>query len=187
MINGRNNAFVLINDAQTPALNMFFSYYTKLGNGMFWVTLLAYALGEKKSKLLYLLIPAIIISVSLTFFLKMVVFPEAFRPAKLASPGFPVRLAEGVKTVYDYSFPSGHAVQSFCMLLLLVFIVNRNWCIIIFPLMAWLVCYSRVYLAKHFVNDVLAGMITGIFSAVLSVILYKYFLRKQHHKTTITT
>jgi membrane-associated phospholipid phosphatase len=41
-----------------------------------------------------------------------------------------------------------------------------------------LVAYSRVYLAQHFVTDVLAGVCVGIISGLASILLYKEYLKR---------
>jgi membrane-associated phospholipid phosphatase len=54
----------------------------------------------------------------------------------------------------------------------------------VFPIIAFLVGYSRVYLAQHFLTDVLAGMIVGIISTWLSLWIYDRF-RKRKKETRI--
>jgi undecaprenyl-diphosphatase len=52
---------------------------------------------------------------------------------------------------------------------------NKKLWSVILPLLALLTGYSRVYLGQHFPSDVLAGMCTGILSAILSLMIYRTF------------
>jgi membrane-associated phospholipid phosphatase len=56
-------------------------------------------------------------------------------------------------------------------LLLAEVIRKRSWCFIL-PIVAMLVGYSRVYLAQHFVTDVMAGMTIGMISSYLAMLIY---------------
>lgn len=60
------------------------------------------------------------------------------------------------------SFPSGHSVTAFA----LAFVLARSYPRYAVPLygLAVLVALSRVYLAKHFPSDVVAGAVVGILS-----------------------
>lgn len=83
------------------------------------------------------------------------------------------------------SFPSGHsqgAFSFFCFLSLLLPPKYRVYGFVLF-LSALLVCYSRIYLAAHFFEDVYAGSILGtVLTTLIFSILDKYkglFLKKK--------
>ena len=80
---------------------------------------------------------------------------------------------------YSNSFPSGHTSTAFTFALLLAFLVRRRFAIYVFPLLAFLVGYSRVYLAQHFVTDVVAGTIIGIISSYLALVIYDAWRKKK--------
>jgi membrane-associated phospholipid phosphatase len=66
--------------------------------------------------------------------------------------------------LHDRSFPSGHSEGAFsflCFLALLLPARYRKWGILLF-LFALSVCYSRLYLAAHFFEDVYVGSIVGV-------------------------
>jgi membrane-associated phospholipid phosphatase len=63
-------------------------------------------------------------------------------------------------------------------------IVRKNIWVYIFPLIAFFVGYSRVYLAQHFVTDVLAGIFVGIVSAYLALLVHEQFRKRKQKLET---
>ena len=81
-----------------------------------------------------------------------------------------------------HSFPSGHATTAFAMALIMAYIINRKAWSVILPLLALIAGYSRVYLAQHFPTDIFAGMCIGIVSSILSLLIYRKFIRYTNKK-----
>ncbi len=77
-----------------------------------------------------------------------------------------------------HSFPSGHTSTAFTMALLLSSVMKKKIWAFVLPVIAFFVGYSRVYLAQHFATDVCAGMVIGIVSAYLSLLIYDAWRRK---------
>ena len=79
----------------------------------------------------------------------------------------------------DSSFPSGHscAAASGSLGLFLSFKDKKHiWPILIYPL---LMACSRIYLCVHYPSDVVAGLIVGCFSAIISnLIINKIYTKK---------
>lgn len=174
---GRQHSFLVINGFNSPRSDYFFTYFTYLGDGIIWVPLFLYVLLYKKTFFIPVL-ASLLICTLLTHFLKRVIYAEELRPLRaLHDLARAVPLMNG-KDAYINSFPSGHTSTAFTLALLLALIINKKWAAIFFPLIAFFVGYSRVYLAQHFVTDVLAGMIIGIFSSYLSILIYLYFKKK---------
>jgi len=146
-----------------------------LGDGIIWVPLFAYVLLFKRDYFVTVL-AALIICTILTHLLKRVVYPNEFRPIVVLSDK--VRVIPGYYMNREHSFPSGHTSTAFTLALLLAAIVKKNFWVYFFPVIALLVGYSRVYLAQHFVTDVLAGMFIGIVSAYLSLLIYQQFRKR---------
>lgn len=78
----------------------------------------------------------------------------------------------GVTLYNTNSFPSGHTTSAFAMATVIALFVNNKGINLLALFLAALVGYSRVYLAQHFLSDVLAGAFTGILFGMLSY----YFL-----------
>lgn len=81
-----------------------------------------------------------------------------------------------------YSFVSNHAanIAGFAMITSLFF--KRKWYTALSFLLAIAVCYSRVYLGRHFLGDVICGFIYGIIVAwivyVIAVAIIGFLRRR---------
>jgi membrane-associated phospholipid phosphatase len=69
-----------------------------------------------------------------------------------------------------HSFPSGHAARA-SMLGLFSIVLGPVWLAIFMVVWAILVCLSRVMTGMHYLSDILAGMLLGLFSGSLLLIL----------------
>lgn len=176
---GKNDSFLIINKYNSSYFDYFFQYYTYLGDGIIWVPLFVYTLLFKKEFFVAILASLIICTI-LTHFLKRVVFPDELRPIGVLMDK--VHVIKNFKVHRMHSFPSGHTSTAFTLALLLAYIVHKNFWTFFFPTVAFFVGYSRVYLAQHFVTDVFAGMLVGIISAYLSLLVYQYFIKRKKEK-----
>lgn len=175
---GKTHSFVLINGTYNPQLDYFFQYVTLLGDGLIYIPVLLYCLVKNRSFFLPVIL-VIIICTLLTHLLKRVVFPDALRPISLEVEKVVIHKIEGVPLHRLHSFPSGHTSTAFSLALLLVTVMRRKIWAFVLPLIAFLVGYSRVYLAQHFVTDVFAGMLVGIVSTFLTLWIYRAIVNKR--------
>ena len=82
----------------------------------------------------------------------------------------------GLPMESDYSFPSGHttaAVEIAMVLCMCHVSCRRKGVAWIFPVGAFLVACSRIYLMVHYATDVIAAIIVGVVSGILG-----YFIAK---------
>jgi membrane-associated phospholipid phosphatase len=180
IIYGKTNSFLVVNKLNGPYFDYVFKYYTYLGDGLIWVPIFLYTIFYKKDFLIAI-IASVIICTILTHFLKRVVFPNELRPIGVLANK--IRTIPGLYINRANSFPSGHTSTAFTLALLLAYVGRRFWFAIVFPLIAFFVGYSRVYLAQHFVTDVLAGILIGIVSAYLSLLVYNHYYLKRKLQT----
>ncbi|HTM90924.1 MAG TPA: phosphatase PAP2 family protein [Flavisolibacter sp.] len=173
---GKVNSFLVINKYNSPQFDYVFKSWTYLGDGIIWVPLFLYVLFFKRDYFVAVL-AALMICTVLTHLLKRVIYPEEFRPIVVL--GEKVRVIQGYYMNRQHSFPSGHTSTAFTLALLLVTIVKKNFWVYFFPVIAFFVGYSRVYLAQHFVTDVFAGMLVGIVSSYLSLLIYEWFRKRK--------
>lgn len=77
-----------------------------------------------------------------------------------------------------YGFPSGHACNTFCFALITSWLSRRRWWTVAILTWSLAISYSRIYLAMHYLGDVLAGLLFGAVAASLAVCLLKFIFRK---------
>ena len=180
-INGKDQSFLMINGRYSTKADYFFNYVTFLGDGLIWVPIFLYVLIFKRDFFLAVL-AALIICTVLTHFGKRVIFAEEPRPLRLLEDmARAVPLMKG-RDSYVNSFPSGHTSTAFTFALLLPYLVRRKFAVFVFPLIAFLVGYSRVYLAQHFATDVVAGIVVGIVSSYLALVIHDRYQKKKKQK-----
>jgi undecaprenyl-diphosphatase len=76
-----------------------------------------------------------------------------------------------IKNPVDFSFPSGHALNSFASAVT-IFIFHKK--LGIFALiLATFIAFSRLYLFFHYPTDILAGIVLGVLISLFSVWLVK--------------
>ena len=168
----RQTAFFWVNGHHTPVLDQFFRPLTNVGDGLFYV-LVCLALLWVRFRWALVGLVCFAVTSLVADALKYFVFTGHPRPAPYfaAHAGYPaLHIVAGVVMGTLKSFPSGHSTSAFSVFLLLTYLVRRKAWGYAFVLLAALTAYSRVYLAQHFVEDVLAGSVlgTGITLALLA-------------------
>jgi membrane-associated phospholipid phosphatase len=186
LVLGKNDAFQLINSNHNEFADQFFKYFTHYGDGVMWAPLGLYCFFFKR-KFFIAVVAGAIISTILAQFLKRIVYPDELRPISFLADTFPVHQIAGIEMRRIHSFPSGHTTTAFTMALLMAYMINKKAWSIILPILAFAAAYSRVYLSQHFPTDILAGMCIGIFSSVLSLLIYRKFLRYINKKAALKT
>ncbi len=186
LIYGKKDSFIIINGNYNSELDLFFQYVTILGDGIIYIPLVAYSLLFNR-KYLIAILGGIIICTLLTHFFKRIVFPHELRPVSLELENIIIHKVENVPVHRLHSFPSGHTSTAFTMALLLAAIMENKFWAVLLPFIAFLVGYSRVYLAQHFLTDVCAGMSIGIVSAYFSLLLYDWYSNKKSSKLSSGT
>jgi len=181
LILGKNGSFQFINSNHDPIADQFFKYFTHYGDGLMWVPLGIYCFFYRRKHFIAV-VAGVFISTLLAQVLKRVVYPDELRPISYLSETFPVHIIDGVTMRKSHSFPSGHTTTAFAMALIMAYIINRRFWSVLLPVLALLAGYSRVYLAQHFPTDIFAGMCIGIVSAILSLLLYRKFIRYLNKK-----
>lgn len=100
-------------------------------------------------------------------------------------PSFPVRprpmFTEGLSDMHVVSFDHGrygtvsaHAATIVSLALLSSLVVARRWFTLVVIVVAVAVCYSRIYLACHFPQDILLGSLVGVLSALLGYLIFRF-------------
>lgn len=168
---------LLIDETHSPLQDKIFKIATLLGDGLFVslavlsISLWHFKAPKKRLATLLLSTGTLLIAGGSVQFLKRVVFPHAYRPAKRIGLQL-LHPIPGVTRQYSHSFPSGHAAMSFALFTLLAFLcAKRKYQQVLLALCAASVAYSRVYLSQHFMEDILAGSLLGAASLPIAYAL----------------
>ncbi|GAB4094306.1 phosphatase PAP2 family protein [Flaviaesturariibacter terrae] len=174
---GKDQSFVLVNGWNTASLDLVMPWVTHLGNGFIYVPILLLTWFFRRDFIVAIL-AGIVICFLFTHILKNYVYPEELRPFSLAAKKIAFHKVPGVELHENYSFPSGHTSTAFTMALLLAALQRQRAWVLALPFVALLVGFSRIYLAQHFLTDVTAGIMVGIASSFLSLLLYRRVHRR---------
>lgn len=177
---GKINSFLIINQLNHPIADVFFKYFTYLGDGILWLFLFvaSYFIAKKK---MWIVLTNFIVSTLLAQVLKRLFFYDKLRPSALLNSGYDLHFVEGVKMYMHHSFPSGHTITAFAITFTFILLIKKkNKLKYLAVVVAFLVAYSRVYLAQHYVIDVIAGAFLGVCSTFTSIYLLSLFKVSEH-------
>ncbi|MEZ4903778.1 MAG: phosphatase PAP2 family protein [Spirosomataceae bacterium] len=161
-----------VNRYSSTEADLFFTYFTHLGDGVFCIFLGLLLLFWSKAKGILLLVSYTISGV-LAQLIKNFGFPKEPRPAEyFAGMMDSLHTVSGVTLSHWNSFPSGHTTSAFAVFgLLAIWTASpllKFSCLVV----AVLVGFSRMYLLQHFLIDVYAGSLLGVLTAY-SVVLFQ--------------
>lgn len=165
---GKESSFLLLNSYHPFYLNVFFINYTFIGDGIFAISLIAMMfLYFKRKQCGFALVFSFSISGMAAQVLKNLV--NSPRPKIYFEAGTYLNFIDGVTLSGSSSFPSGHTATAFAIATVIVLMTkNKIWQLPVLAA-AVLVGYSRIYLAQHFLIDILMGALIGSLTGVLSV------------------
>jgi membrane-associated phospholipid phosphatase len=163
--------FYLLNTYHSNFLTGIFICFTYLGDGFFCVATGLLLFVFKRRFLSLMVLSSYAISGIIAQALKYCIV-EA-RPAVYLKDSSYQYFIDNVTLHNLYSFPSGHSASAFALAAVLSFSAkNKNYSLL-FLTAAILVGYSRIYLAQHFMDDVLAGAVIGLLSAIICRIFFE--------------
>ena len=105
-------------------------------------------------------------------------------PLKNLLPDFPARLrpmfSEGLSDVNipstnhgRYGTVSAHAATIVSLSIVSAYAIHRRWFSWLITVVAIVICYSRIYLACHFPQDILLGAALGVVTATLGILVFR--------------
>jgi membrane-associated phospholipid phosphatase len=186
LANGKTAAFISLNAYHPFLLNVFFINYTFMGDGIFALCLIAAIFFYyKKKQQGFALLYSFLISGFAVQLIKNLI--DAPRPRIFFEAGQYLHFIDGVSLANTSSFPSGHTATAFAIATVMVMMMKDKTLQLFILIAATLVGYSRIYLAQHFLLDVMAGAFIGSLSGILAVYLAQNMIRikrsfkKMHH------
>lgn len=111
-------------------------------------------------------------------------------PLKDVWASFPARprpmWSDGIENIHVPSYEHGefgtvsaHAATIVSLALLSAMVVQRRWLTVVMIVVSLLYCYSRIYLACHFPQDILLGAGVGTLTGLLSVAMFRYIMKRK--------
>jgi len=167
LFTGKAGSFIFLNSYHPFLLNVFFTNYTFLGDGIFALCLILFFLYRQRKQQAFALLASFLISGLAVQVIKN--FVNAPRPKIFFEAGQYLYFINGVSHGGHSSFPSGHTATAFAIATVIVTILKiKKWQLLVL-FAAALVGYSRIYLAQHFLIDVIVGALIGNISGILSL------------------
>lgn len=155
-----------INSRHYPITDLFFRYFTHLGDGLVPTAIALLLLWRATWRDFLLVGASAVFSAIIAQFLKRVVFGDMLRPSNYFADMPAIDVVQGIDLHTHFSFPSGHATAAFSTCLALAVMVERNGAAFVLALLASLLGFSRIYLSQHFTIDVIGGALIGSCTAV---------------------
>ncbi len=166
-----------INQWRHPWADVFFKYFTNLGDGVLFVPVIIYFAVRRDTEKMILFTLIAVLTLGVTALGKSVLFPDINRPV-LAIGADKLNLVEGVRMHSKFSFPSGHTMAAFAFWSAMAAVAHSSLAGF-FAVIAVLVGISRVYLSQHFVPDVAAGSALGVLITGICLRLHSLFQTKK--------
>ena len=171
---------LMLNGYHSPALDTFFKYATKFGEGFGVYLGIALLIFNRRNGFLVLFGQGLtsLITQALKYTFSHPRPATYFKQMGVELPD----TVDGVKlhTAFN-SFPSGHTSAAFAVFTCLALMMPRKWA----PLWmaaAWIVAYSRIYLSQHFLEDTLLGSLIGMLSSCAVYMIIDHFVNKRKSK-----
>ncbi|RZK42519.1 MAG: phosphatase PAP2 family protein [Pedobacter sp.] len=172
----KKEGFLLLNLHHSYFLDISFRLLTNLGDGLVSLLfILAFVIRKSRKKAITLLLAYASSSILAQVAKWIFDLPRPRLFLDQLNVDYP-NFVDGVILYDHHSFPSGHTASAFALATVLVLIFKKKKISGICILLAIIVGYSRIYLAQHFLMDVLVGAILGTSCALVSY--YQVYDRK---------
>lgn len=171
---------LLVNHSGNPFLD---NVMVMISHRLTWIPfylLLAFLIFKNhRQYFIYVLLAAaalILLSDQSSVFLKNAM--QRYRPCHHAELSAMLNLPDGCGGLYG--FPSSHAANTAALsvFLILLFKKNRKWTGVVMLTYCLLVGYSRIYLGRHYVTDILSGWLVG---AACGLLIFFAFQKMINH------
>lgn len=177
---GYEQSFLFLHQLHHPWLDLLMPHFTHLGDGVLLSGALMFVLiPQNRAMVIAILVGMVALSATM-FLLKTGLFSNWERPPAVFSHDLLNWLSLGREV--NKSFPSGHSAAAAAMATFWVLAypaAKRSWGIFCGSIAA-LLAYSRLYIAAHFLGDILAGLVLGTVIAWGTVrFVYPLLLKQQ--------
>ena len=167
-LNGHHHAF----------LDLFFKYWTYLGDGVLLGLIALYWLLTNYYRFNLFMVAVIFQTVFVHLFKQGIMAGEPRPKTFFADQLELLHFVDGVVVRGFNAFPSGHTASAFTAAFFMILITKSKLGQVGYLIAAILVGFSRVYLLQHFGRDVFFGSLFGILSVLLAWTIMKNYQDK---------
>lgn len=136
-------------------------YFTHLGDGLVFLPLIILALLLRYRYAIELALTGVFLTL-LVNILKQLVFTNTERPKRFFQGIAELDFVQGIEMHGLNSFPSGHTATAAAIAVLIALEWRNKRAVFAGLTFALLIGFSRIYLAQHFLRDVVFGYLVGI-------------------------
>lgn len=166
---GEEELHLVLNQYNTPMADYFFKYFTKTGEILFGLFIMAFIIWKSNWRMLLIFATSAFLQTLIIVSAKRLFFMDHHRPGfYFKERGIDIHLVDGIKQAITFTFPSGHTSTSFFVFLVLTLLVKTNWLKFLLGMAAIFAALSRIYLSQHFMQDTVAGALIGVFSVIFA-------------------
>lgn len=180
----KSEIHIWINKHNSIPADIFFKYWTNVGDGIFVILVAVILLFRKLKHSAFVLATYICSGIFVQIF-KHVIFSSAPRPKLYFEGIYNLHFVQGIEIHTNNSFPSGHSATAFALFLSLSFIFQNRMLQFLFFLIASLAAFSRIYLSQHFLLDATVGSLIGILVSLIYYYFHMNFKRDWMDKSII--
>ena len=169
----QDELFLFVNRHTNNYLDLPMNGITFIGSGWVFGAVIGLAFFYKDKRLGLLLLSTYILSTLLAQGIKHIL-PTIPRPQlHFAEIKHAIRLPKGAEVLKLASFPSGHSTSIAALATILAFYFRKYSIALPLLAIAFIVAFSRVYVAAHFFRDISAGIFLGTEAAAICILLFK--------------
>ncbi len=178
LFHGKSESFLKLYSFHNDFLNSLMQVITYLGDGVVALIIAFVFIFYRLRISIFLLLNSSIAGL-IAQILKRHLFSDELRPlGYFRNLGIEIYQIPGFDLHIHHSFPSGHTATAFSVFFGLALFAKNFWQKITLLFIAAIAAYSRIYLGQHFLTDVVAGSVIGVFTSIS----FFYFLNTQKSK-----
>jgi len=143
-------------------LDIIFNDVSSFGGSVFYALVVLFLLIFGKMNVALQLIVSFLIIILISFAIKLIFFKN--RPKKQ-------KFTNVVEKIDAGSFPSVHSARATSLTFIILSNIPRLELFLTLIPLALLVCYSRIFIKKHFLLDVVGGIVLGVITSFIAILL----------------
>lgn len=175
----RGDEILFFSDKRSFFSDVFFRFFTNLGDGIIFVMAALLLLFWRFRTALVIVLLGLAVFLTAASTKKIFAAPRPYSYFKGTEFFDKITFVAGVRVNRGAtSFPSGHTMTAFALYgFLALLLSNKRGLALLLFTTALLVGISRMYLVQHFLRDVYLGAITGMMLAIVFYYLHNHYFK----------